>query len=98
MRLVSRKPLGKNSRRGFATVVLPIRLKIHDFPVLMPHGKTWASLPSKPQIDKEGRHKTDVNSKAAYAAILEWNNRDLSDRFSAAFVAPVRERFDEGAR
>ena len=90
MRLIAWKPLVKNSLRGFATVLLPIGLKISDVPVLISNGKTWASLPSKPQVDKDGRHKRDVNGKLAYTAILEWKDRDLSDRFSQAVVALVR--------
>jgi hypothetical protein len=90
MRLISWKPLVKNSLRGFATIELPIGLKISDIPVLVSHGKAWASLPSKPQLDKDGQHKRDVNGKPAYAPILEWRDRDLSDRFSAAVVDLIR--------
>jgi hypothetical protein len=84
MRLISWKP------SGFVAVELPIRLKIHDAPVLVSNGKAWAALPSKPQIDKEGRHKTDVNGKTAYVPVLEWKNRELTDRFSAAVVELVQ--------
>jgi hypothetical protein len=90
MRLVDFKPIVKGSLRGFATVELPIGLKIHDILVLTSHGKIWASLPSKPQIDKNGQHRKDINGKAAYTAILEWRDRDLSDRFSQAVVELVR--------
>jgi hypothetical protein len=90
MRLIAWKPLVKNSLRGFATVELPIGLKISDVPVLISNGKTWASLPSKPQLDRDGQHKRDVNGKATYSPILEWKDRDLSDRFSQAVVALVR--------
>jgi hypothetical protein len=90
MRLIAWKPLVKNSLRGFATVLLPIGLKISDVPVLISNGKTWASLPAKPQIDKDGQHKRDVNGKPAYSPVLEWKDRDLSDRFSQAVVALVR--------
>jgi hypothetical protein len=95
MWLVSWKPLVKNSLRGFATVLLPIGLKISDVPVLVSNGKTWASLPSKPQVDKDGRHKRDVNGKLAYTAILEWKDRDLSDRFSQAVVALVQAEYPD---
>ena len=65
-------------------------MKIHDVPVLVSKGKARAALPSKPQIAKEGRHKTDVNGKAAYMPVLEWKNRELTDRFSAAVVELVQ--------
>ena len=80
MRLIAWKPLVKNGLRGFATVLLPI---------------AWASLPSKPQLDQDGQHKRDVNGKAAYSPILEWKDRDLSDRFSQAVVALVRAEYPD---
>jgi hypothetical protein len=43
MRLISWKPLRKNSLLGFAAVELPIGLKVHDIPLLASHGKVWAS-------------------------------------------------------
>jgi hypothetical protein len=93
MRLLSWKPLVKGSLRGFATVELPIGLKICDCPVLVSNGKAWATLPSKPQIDRDGRQKTDVNGKPAYASILEWKSRDLSERFSEAVIALVHAAY-----
>jgi hypothetical protein len=91
MRLISWKTLVKGSLRGFATIELPSGLKIHDCPVLVSSGNAWATLPSKPQIDGDGRQKTDINGKAVYASILEWRSRELSDRFSQAVVSLVIE-------
>jgi hypothetical protein len=95
MRLIAWKPLVKNGLRGFATVELPIGLKISDVPVLISNSKAWAASPSKPQIDKDGLHKKDVNGKPAYAAILEWRDRDLASRFSDAVVALVRAEYPD---
>jgi len=90
MRPISFKPLVKNSLRGFATVELPIGLKISDIPVLVSNGKAWAALPSKPVVDKDGQHKRDVNGKPQYGTLFEWAYRDLSDRFSQTVIALVR--------
>jgi hypothetical protein len=101
MRLVSWKPLIKGALRGFATLELPIGLKLIDCPILIGRDGPWASLPSKPQVDKEGRQKVDVNGKRAFEPVLEWRDRALSDRFSDAVVALVRAEhphaFDGGA-
>jgi hypothetical protein len=101
MRLVSFKPLVKGSLRGFANVELPIGLRITDCPVLNSNGKAWATLPSKPILDRDGKH-VEVNGKRQYAPILEWRDRDLADRFSAAVVDLVRSQhpadFDRGSR
>ena len=90
LRLVAWRPLKKGSLRGFATIRLPIGLTIRDCPVLIGRNGAWATLPGKPQIDAEGRHKKDVSGKAAYVAILEWDDRALNNRFSAAVVSAVR--------
>jgi hypothetical protein len=90
MTLVEWRPIRKNSLRGFATIRLPIGLKINDCLVLVSHGKAWATLPSKPLIDKDGRHKADTGGKPSYVPVLEWCSRDLADRFSDAVVALVR--------
>ena len=93
LRLVAWRPLRKGSLRGFATIRLPIGLTIRDCPVLVGRNGAWATLPGKPQIDAEGRQKKDVNGKALYAAVLEWEDRALNDRFSAAVVSAVRRHY-----
>jgi hypothetical protein len=90
LRLIDWRPCVKKSLRGFATIELPVGLKIHDVPVLVGPKGPWASLPAKPQIDRDGRQKTDASGKPAYVSILEWKSGDLSDRFSAAVVKLVR--------
>ena len=88
--LVAWHPLVKGGLRGFATVELPIGLKLIDCPVLVLNGKAWPCLPSKPVLDRDGKHRTDANSKPVHAAILEWRTRDLAERFSAAVVELVQ--------
>jgi hypothetical protein len=90
MKLIGWKPIRKGDLAGFAPIVLPIGLKIVDCPVLVSRGEAWAMLPSKPQIDKDGRHKTDADGRPAYSPVIEWRDRALADRFSAALVALVR--------
>jgi hypothetical protein len=51
LRLLSFKPLRKNSLIGFANVELPIALLIADIPILTSHGKIWAAMPGKPFLD-----------------------------------------------
>jgi hypothetical protein len=95
MRLISWKSLVKNSLRGFATVELPIGLKIVDCPVLVSSGKAWASLPTKPVLDRDGKH-VKPDGKPQYSAVLEWKSRDLADRFSEAVVELVRQTHPGG--
>jgi hypothetical protein len=90
MVLESFKPIVKGSLRGFATVRLPIGLVVADIPICTSHGKTWGSLPSKPILDREGRH-VEEGGKKKYAPILQWADRATADRWSAAVVELVRQ-------
>ena len=90
MTLLSWRPFIKNSLRGFAEVELPSGLRISDIPVLVGRNGPWASLPSKPILDRDGAQKRDANGKPQYAPILAWRDRELSDRFSAAVIELVR--------
>jgi hypothetical protein len=85
MRLVSFKPLVKGALRGFANIQLPNGLTVNDCPVCLTNGKAWASLPSKPVLDRDGR-QVEVGGKRQYAAILAWQSRETADRWSAAVI------------
>jgi hypothetical protein len=87
MRLVSWRPITKGSLRGFATVELPVGLKIFDVPIFTGKNGLWASLPSKPQIDRDGRQKVNTNGKAA-----EFGARDCSHRHRHVQAAARRQR------
>ena len=89
MRLLSWKPMRKGTLRGFATVELPNGLTISDISVHLSHGKSWASLPSRPQLNSDGTARRDDAGKIAYAPVLKWRDRGLADRFSDAVVQAV---------
>jgi hypothetical protein len=91
LRLISWQPVHKGPLRGFACVKLPIGLRILDVPIRAGINGLWAGLPAKPEIDRDGRRKTDINGKPVYAEMLRWRDRALSDRFSRAVVALVRQ-------
>jgi hypothetical protein len=55
--------------------------------------KAWASLPSKPVLERDGQQKTDVNGKPAYGAILGWRSHELSDRFSQVVITAIRQMY-----
>jgi hypothetical protein len=97
MRLLSWKPLHKNSLRGFASIRLPNGLLIDDCPVLVSNGKAWATLPSKPVLDAEGRH-AKPDGKPQYALVVRWERRELTDKFSARTIELVRAQHPEAFR
>jgi hypothetical protein len=89
LRLLEWRPMSKNSLRGFATVELPSGLVITDVSLHSSHGKCWASLPARPQVERDGTVRRDPDGKIAYSPILKWRDRELADGFSAAVVAAV---------
>jgi hypothetical protein len=97
MSLDSFKRITKGSLRGFATVRLPVgaaELIIADCPVNISHGKAWAALPSRPMLDRDGRH-VEVDGKKKYVPFMAWSSRDVADKFSDKVVELVRERHPE---
>ena len=92
MRVVSRKPIAKGSLRGFATVELPIGLKLIDCAVFVGAKGAWASLPVKPQLDRDGRQRNGTDGKPSYVPLLEWRDRDLAERWCKSVVDLVRQR------
>ena len=92
LRLISWKPLPRGNLRGFATVeISAIGLRLIDVAILTGSNGPWAALPSKPELDRDGRRKVDINGKPIYTPVLEWRTREISDRFSAAVIAAVRQ-------
>jgi DNA-binding cell septation regulator SpoVG len=83
------RPMVKNSLRGFATVEMPNGLVIKDISVLTGRNGPWCSLPAKPAFGADGRPKTGPTGRAVHSQIIEWRDRDLQDRWSAALVALI---------
>jgi hypothetical protein len=92
LELLEFRAMVKGALVGFATVRLPIGLEISDIPVLVSHGKAWASMPSKPQMGQDGMPRRGADNKILYAPILKWRSAELKNRFSDAVVALVREK------
>jgi hypothetical protein len=87
--LIAWPPHVKGALRCFATVLLPVGLKLIDSPVLASNGRAWVNLPEGPVLDRDSCHKIGADGKRTSVAICEWRSRALSDRFSEA----VNEEF-----
>jgi hypothetical protein len=90
MRRGSFQPVYRGHSRGFATVKLPNGLIIVDCPVGITNGRTWAALPSKPILDRDGRH-VEEGGKKKYALVLQWSDRETAARWSETVAALVRQ-------
>ena len=85
------KPHHKNTLRGFADIrIRELRLVIRDVALHEKGEARWAQLPAKPWF-KNGVHLTDHAGKPQYSPILEFENRETRDAFSAAVWRAVIE-------
>ena len=85
------RPLHRNTLRGFATVKLPdLCLTIRDIAVHQHSGGSrWAQLPARPMLDNAGAARRNSDGKIEYAAMFEFEGREVRDAFSAAVVRAV---------
>lgn len=92
------RPVVKNTLRGFAEVAFPFGLVIRDVSIHTKNDKSWASLPAKAQLTSDGSIKRTKEGKAEYSAVLVWETRELSDRFSERVVALVKEGWPDALK
>lgn len=86
------RPLKRNTLLGFVKLQIGA-LKISDVAINTSNGRTWANLPSKPQIDKEGICLRGENGKIKYIPLIEWATREASDRFSESVILALEDKF-----
>jgi hypothetical protein len=88
----------KNTLRGFCVLTLsPSGLVLRDCTLHERDGKRWVSLPSKPQIDSEGRQRKDpATGKPLWTPVVEIPGRAERERFQAAALAAIDVLLDRG--
>lgn len=85
------KALRRNTLLGFAKVQLGA-LIINDVSINTSNGRTWANMPSKPMVDRDGNAMRGADGKMRYVPLLEWATKEAGDRFSEAVIAAVEEK------
>jgi hypothetical protein len=72
-------------------VLLPIGLEIAEIPVLRGSEGLWATLPSKPELDRDNRTvRTGPDDRPLYRELMTWRTRKLREAFSNRVVELVR--------
>jgi hypothetical protein len=85
-----------NTLFGFIDLVIPeLRLRIREATIHEAHGRRWVSLPSKPQVDRDGVARRDDRGKIAYSPILQFTDRAVGDAFSARAIEALLESFPD---
>ena len=86
------KAYEKNTLRGFADLWLrAARLHVRGCAVHEKNGKRWVQLPARPQLDKDRNLVKGDGGKVAYATILEFDSREVADKFNAAALKAIED-------
>ena len=90
------RALAKGSLVGFALIhIRELKLTIHDVALHRKGDARWALLPAKPMV-RDGRHVADAaTGKPQYVPILEFDDRETRDAFSAVVWAAVIDEHPE---
>jgi hypothetical protein len=85
------RPMVRNSLQRFLTLRLePSGLVSRECPLHTKGNKRWVGLPSKPQLDAEGRHRIDpTTNKNLYTPIVEITGTEARGRFQKAVLEAV---------
>ena len=86
----------KGTLVGFALIhIRELKLTIHDVALHRKGDARWALLPAKPMV-RDGRHVADAATrKPQYVPILEFDDRETRDAFSAAVWRAVIDEHPE---
>ena len=80
----------RNTLKGFADIfVAAVHLNIRGCAVHEKNGKRWVQLPARPQLDKNRDLIRDDSGKIQYAKVLDFDSREVSDRFSDAALKAI---------
>jgi len=83
-------PHERNTLRGFLKLALQSGLVLNDCTLHVSGDSRWVGLPSRPQIDPDGKHRVDpATGKKAYTPVVEVVGKEPRERFQAAALAAV---------
>ena len=83
--IVDFRPMDKNTLRGFVTIrMTQIGLEIRDVALHEKNGQRWIQLPSRPYTGRDGTTK--------YSYILDFYDKPMRDRFTAAVLKALETR------
>jgi hypothetical protein len=92
------RPMERNTLQGFMTLTLsPSGLVLRECSLHVKGEKRWVGLPSKPQLDAEGKHRIDqATGNKLYTPITEFTGTEARRKFQAAALAAVDKLLGKG--
>ena len=89
------KPYCRNSLRGFCRVRFTSGIVISGVTVHSDNGKSWASPPSRPMVDRDGVALRDEVGKVRYDQIITFADPSARRRFSDDIVTAMHAAYPE---
>jgi hypothetical protein len=93
--IIQFRPVLKNTLVGFATVEHPSGLCIADNGIHQRDGRAWASPPSKPMLDRDGRQMRDAEGKLRWSPLITFTDRRTQTAWSDAVITALRSSHPE---
>jgi DNA-binding cell septation regulator SpoVG len=86
------RPYVSGGLHGYVRVELDSGLVIPGIKVMAGSRGPFVLLPEQPVL-KDGKLKRDINNRVVYAATVQWRDRATADKFSAAVIELLLQRY-----
>jgi hypothetical protein len=93
MKIMAFKAVDRDPLRGWATVLMPSGMILHDVGVFHDRGsdRSWVSAPSKPMIGRDGvQLRATTNAKLLYTPVITFETATIYRKFSDSVIAALR--------
>jgi hypothetical protein len=79
-------------------LLLASGIRINDLALHERDGERWVSLPAKPQLDGEGRARTDLAGKRMYTPCVEIPSSEVRSKFREQALQALDRLLGQGDR
>jgi hypothetical protein len=86
------RPVERNTLRGFAKIKVRLwgGLVVDGIAIHTKNERSWAQLPAKPMLDRDGNVVREDDGRIRYVKMLGFDDRDVSDNFSRDVLNALR--------
>jgi DNA-binding cell septation regulator SpoVG len=84
------KKIRKKSLIGFAQVLMPSGIIVHDVMILEGKYGPWARAPGKPRVDKDGQPVFDAKGYQVQDPIVSFKDKETAGAWSNAVIEALK--------